>query len=135
MREDVVRLIDCRDRPPHLSKREEALDVHDIANGADLLARDDRRAFEEVLVTGADANPVVGGERQDFLRLGLGQRKRLLDVDVNAGLDEGPCDRRMRVRGRHDVNDVGPCLCQQRADVSDNPRVDGDQSLQLLCVG
>ena len=135
MREDVFRLIDGRNRPPHLSKREEALDVHDTADGADLLAREDRRAFEEVLVTGTDVNPVLGGERQNLFRLGLRHRKWLLDVGVHAGLDECPRDRRMGVRGRHDVNDVWPCLCQKRVDVSDDSRVGGNESLQLLGVG
>ncbi len=33
------------------------------------------------------------------------------------------------------MNDVGPCFCQQRADVSDDSRLGGNESLQLLGVG
>ena len=52
VRQDVLRLVDRADRPADLAEREEALDVYELANRADLLAREDRRFLEEVLVAG-----------------------------------------------------------------------------------
>jgi hypothetical protein len=108
--------------------------VHDAADTANLLAGENRRPLEQILMTSANLHPALGGEVEDALGLGLVQCERLLDVHVRAGLDQPARDRRVGVRRRHDVDHVGPSVAQECVDVADDDGVGRHEALELVGI-
>ena len=98
---------------------EGGLDVHGLPDHAlrDELTERHHRRVEVVAVADGQLLPGAADVVEEALRVGVGRRERLLDVDVGAGVERLDGEGEVRLRGRRDVDDVGPLLLEEAVEV------------------